>query len=83
MPRTGAKGARGATASLVPVRGTNRDQRVELVPVRATDREQWPCTAAWWWEFSPTSLAEREPHLFIIFNFWPVIFHAFTNYFEL
>ena len=65
VPRTGTKGARGATTSLVPVRGTNRDQRVELVPVRATNRDQWPCTAAWWWEFSPTSLAEREPHLFI------------------
>ena len=64
MPRTGTKGARGATASLVPVRGTNRDQRVELVPVRATNRDQWPCTAAWC-EFSPTSLAKREPHLFI------------------
>ena len=48
VPRTGTKGARGATASLVPVRGTNRDQRVELVPVRATNQDQWPCTAAWW-----------------------------------
>ena len=51
--------------ALVPVGATNRDQRVALVPVRATNRDQWPCTAAWWWEFSPTSLAEREPHLFI------------------
>ena len=65
MPRTGTKGARGATASLVPVRGTNRDQRVELVPVRATNRDQWPCTAAWWWEFSPTSLVERGAQWFI------------------
>ena len=51
--------------ALVPVGATNRDQRVALVPVRATNRDQWPCTAAWGWEFSPTSLAEREPHLFI------------------
>ena len=65
MTQTGTKGARGATTSLVPVCGTNQDQRVELVPVRATNRDQWPCIAAWWWEFSPTSLAEREPHLFI------------------
>ena len=44
--------------ALVPVRGTNRDQCPPLVPVGATNREQWPCTTAWWWEFSPTSLVE-------------------------
>ena len=51
--------------ALVPVGGTNRYQRRALVPVCTTNRDQRPCTAAWWWEFSPTSLAEREPHLFI------------------
>ena len=35
-----------------------------LVPVHATNWDQWPCTAAWW-EFSPTSLVERVPHLII------------------
>ena len=51
--------------ALVPVGATNRDQRVALVPLRATNRDQWPCTAARWWEFSPTSLVGSADDLFI------------------
>ena len=33
VPRTGTKGARGATASLVPVRGTNRDNLFQSIRI--------------------------------------------------
>ena len=46
--------ARGSTRTLVPVRGTNRDQCPPLVPVGATNRDQRPPLPALW-------AAEKRP----------------------
>ena len=56
----GLKG--GHWSRFVAPTGTNAPLQSRLVPPTGTNG---PCTTAWWWEFSPTSLAEREPHLFI------------------
>ena len=50
--------------ALVPVGATNRYACPPLVPVGGTNRDQRPCAAPRQ-KISPTSLAEREPHLFI------------------